>query len=549
MSGLLAALRAFSVGVPEGNFVVCRDLDAFTAQLSALYDRPNVDIPQVAEPLHSVFVKYQMSNRHHLGSSFALLQRLDILLKREEATIAFLQDAKKDGALEQYAQEIEKSERKRRMAICQGFARLLDDILVTDASSVRQVRSTAAVTFTSTFQSPRFEGLRVTPQGRMTVAYGHDLEKLNQELGDLVGQEGVHPIIVLLPAGSTLSDWEAVRLMPRVQLCAIPRPLTRIEEAFLIKYSGRGTVFSQPHDILSAKTQSTMGAMRQNWQRDTHAWREDIKHSGYLLGPLWHSKRVSAADFARGYRAMLVHDWNIDQLAPDVNPDFDATTHDNVRKACQYNADPGPGQEPLLEAITRSEPYEPVIPPAFGTLLHELTSQATLEVLARRFFFAVPDKKAKAVKQLEQILELLRALGLVTLHKSAYRAVDAQTLKDYRQATSAWLNGECQTMLADLGDIFTPETVTKLEKHSRSFAPKNLKAVEQAAAQADLSVLELGGSTPPETIRALVCQVDQIERGLENICPPGVYQQTGADYECTTDHIAVVEQQVSTLSL
>ena len=186
MSGLLAALRAFSVGVPEGNFVVCRDLDAFTAQLSALYDRPNVDIPQVAEPLHGVFVKYQMSNRRYLGSSFALLQRLDRLLKRESAIIAFLQNAEKDAALEQYAQEIEKSESKRHKAICQGFARLLDDIPVTDASAAHQVRSTAAVTFLSTFQSPRFEGLQVTPQGRVTVVYGRDLEKLNQELGDMV---------------------------------------------------------------------------------------------------------------------------------------------------------------------------------------------------------------------------------------------------------------------------------------------------------------------------------------------------------------------------
>lgn len=549
VSGLLAALRAFSVGVPEGNFVVCRDLDAFTAQLSALYDRPNVDVPQVAEPLHSVFVKYQMSNCHYLGPSFALLQQLDILLKREAATITFLQNTKKDGALEQYAQEIEKSERKRHEAICQGFARLLDDTLIADASSVRQVRSAAAVAFTSTFQSPRFEGLQVTPQGRVTVVCGRDLEKLNQELGGLVGQEGVHPIIVLLPAGSTSSEWEAVRLLPRVQLCAIPRSLTRVEEAFLIKYSGRGTIFSQPHDILSAKAQSIRGAMRQNWQRDTQAWREDIEHSGYLLRPLWHSKRVSAADFAQGYRAMVVHDWNIDQLAPDVNPDFDATTHDNVRKACQYNADPGPEQQPLLKVITRSEPYGPVIPPAFGALLHELTSQATLEVLARRFFFTVPEKKSKAVKQLGQILELLRALGLITLHKSAYRAVDAQTLKDYRQATSAWLNGECQTMLTDLGGTFTPETVGKLQKQSRSFAPKNLEAVEQAAEQADFSALELGGSTPPETVRALARQVDQVERSLETICPPGVYQQTGAVFECTADHIATLEQRISSLSL
>ena len=548
LSSLLAALRAFSVGVPEGNFLVCRDLDAFTAQLSALYERPNVDIPQVAEPLHSVFLKYQVTDRHYLGPSFVLLQRLDILLKREAGTIAFLQDAQKDAALDRYVEEVIKSERKRRMAICQGFARLIDDTLVADVPLASQVQSAASVTFTSAFQSPRFEGLRVTPDGRVTVVYGHDLDKLAQELGDLVGQVGVHPIIVLLPSGFTTDDWDLVRLLPRVRLCAIPRPLTRVEEDFLIKYSGRGTVF-QPHDILSAKTQSTRGTMVQNWQRDTQAWRDDLARRGYLLRPLWYSQRISQADFARGYRAMLINDWNIDQLAPDVNPHFDAMAYDNVRKACQYNADPGPDQEPLLEVISRSEPYEPVVPPTFGALLHELKSQATLKVLARRFFFAVPEKKLKAVKQLEQILELLRALGLVTLTQSAYRAVDAQTLQDYRQAASAWLNGECQAMLADLGDTFTPETVAKLQKQSTSFAPKDLDAVEQAAGQTDFSVLELGGSAPPEAIRALVRQVDEIERRLKTICPTGIYQQTGETFDCVIDRIATYEQRLSTLSL
>jgi len=548
LSSLLAALRAFSVGVPEGNFVICRDLNAFTAQLSALYERPNVNIPQLAEPLHNVFVRYQMTNRHYLGPSFTLLQRLDILLKREAGLIAFLQDAKKDAALDQYAEEIAKSERKRQMAICQGFARLLDETLVADASHVPQVRSAAGVTFTSAFQSPRFEGLRVTPDGRVTVVYGRDLEKLAQDLGDLVGQKGVHPIIVLLPAGLAIDDWTAVRVPTRVRLCAIPRPLTRVEEDFLIKHSGRGTVF-QSQDILSAKTHSTRGTMVEDWQRGTQAWRDEVEESGYLLRPLWYSKRVSGADFARGYRAMLVNGWNIDHLAPDVNPGFDDKTHDNVKKACQYNADPGPGQEPLLEVISRSEPYEPVIPPAFGALLHELASQATIGVLVRRFFFAVSEKKVKAAKQLEQILELLRALGLVTIHKSAYRAVDAQTLKDYRQATSSWLNGECQTMLGDLGDTFTSETVGKLKKQSGSFAPKDLKAVEQAAAQADLSVLELGGGAPPKAVHRLVCKIDGIEDRLKTICPPGVYQQTGAFFDCTADQIATFEQRLAQLSL
>ena len=96
LGNLLAALQAFSVGVTtEGNFVVCRDLSAFTAQLSALYDRPNVDILQIAEPLHGVFLKYQVAGQAYLAPSFALLQRLDSLLKRPQLQLPSCKTARR----------------------------------------------------------------------------------------------------------------------------------------------------------------------------------------------------------------------------------------------------------------------------------------------------------------------------------------------------------------------------------------------------------------------------------------------------------------------
>ena len=215
-----------------------------------------------------------------------------------------------------------------------------------DLPTAGAIQSGGGISFTSTFQSPRFEGLQVTPEGRVTVAYSRDLEKLAQELGDVVSQTGVHPIVVLLPAGHTVEDWTRLSLPLRIRLCAIPRSLTKVEEAFLIKLSGRGTVFRQPQDILSARTQSTRGVMVQNWQRDTREWREAIDRAGYLIRPLWHSSHVSEVAFARGYRTMLVKDWNIDQLAPDVNQGLDNVTYDQVKKACQYNVDIPPGKDP-----------------------------------------------------------------------------------------------------------------------------------------------------------------------------------------------------------
>ncbi len=548
LSGLLAALRAFSVGASNDNFLVCRELSAFTAQLSALYERPSLDIPQVAEPLHAVFRKYEVADHDYIGPSFTLLQRLDSLLKRDVGTIAFLQDAVRDGELDRYTDEVDKSERRRRMAICQGFARLLDSSIIKDVASVSQVQAGTAVALTSSFQSPRFDGLRVTPEENVTIAYSHNLEKLAQELGDLIGQKGVHPVIVLLPSGFAIDDWHALSLLPRVALCTIPRALTRAEETLLVKYSGRGTVF-QAHDILSAKTQGTLGVMVQNWQRDTEMWRNGLEGKGYLIRPLWHSRNISLAEFARGYRTMLVNDWHIDQLAPNANPAMDSAAFDQFKKACQYNVDLGPGQEALLPVITASEPYAPQIPAVFGALLFELKSQAGLDTLARRFFFAVPEKKAKAARQLEQILELLQALGLVTVHKSAYRAVDTQTLKDYREATAAWLHSECQRLLADLEDTFTPETVKRLQKLSQSFAPTELAAVGQTAQVADFAVLKLGGETPADSIQTLVKQIAQIEAALEKICPVGVYQQHGAEFTAVPEHIASLESRLASLSL
>jgi len=129
--------------------------------------------------------------------------------------------------------------------------------------------------------------------------------------------------------------------------------------------------------------------------------------------------------------------------------------------------------------------------------------------------------------------------------------VDGQTLKSYREATTAWLNGECQTLLADLGDTFTEETVGKLKKRGVSFAPKDLEIVEQAVTKTDFSsVFAQGGETPPEVIRALVGQIQEIEERLQKICPPGIYQQTGAPPTAfSTERLAKIEGELGQYAL
>jgi hypothetical protein len=555
LSALLAALRAFSVGAEGGNFLVCRDLNAFAAQLSVLYERPNVDVAQIAEPLHQVFLRYQVADRRYLGPSFALLQQMDLLLKRETVTAAFLQDSRRDAELERYAQEVVKSERKRWAAICQGFARLLDESIVTDVPVTASIQAGAGVTVTSLFQSPRLEGLQVTPDGRVTVVYAdsRNLEKLTQELSDWISQVGGHPIIVLLPSGTTAEDWTRLKLAQRVQLCSLPRGLTRIEETFLVKLSGRGTgqgaIFGV-HDSLSARTLSTRGDMQQNWQGKSRQWRDAVEQAGYLIRPLWHSRSVVEEAFDRAYRLMLVTDGTIDSIAPDVNPNLglDHGTHVQAKKACEANADPGPGQEPTLAVITRDEPYAPIISPVFGALLSELRISTSLDVLQRRFFFAGADRRNKSARHLEQVLNLLRNLGLVAMSKTTYRAVDRQTLKGYRETAGTWLTGECQALLTNLDDTFPSET-QRLKKLGTSFMPKELDKVDEIITKADFAVLDQGGEALSANIATLVRQVADVEQQLQKVCPPGVYQQSGAIFECTPDQITNYEGRLTTLSL
>jgi hypothetical protein len=104
-------------------------------------------------------------------------------------------------------------------------------------------------------------------------------------------------------------------------------------------------------------------------------------------------------------------------------------------------------------------------------------------------------------------------------------------------------------MLVELGDAVTRETITRLQKQASSFATKTLDEVSQIAGQIDWSPFDAEGTPGPDAVRALVERIDMIEQKLNSLCPVGVYQQTGAKFECTADRIPMYETRLSTLSL
>ncbi|MFL7892909.1 MAG: hypothetical protein AB8I56_12695, partial [Anaerolineales bacterium] len=60
----------------------------------------------------------------------------------------------------------------------------------------------------------------------------------------------------------------------------------------------------------------------------------------------------------------------------------------------------------------------------------------------------------KAVKQLEQILELLTGIGIVKKSGDLYRAVDQQLLETRRQSASSWAKKECKGLVKAFEDLF-----------------------------------------------------------------------------------------------
>ncbi|HBY97762.1 MAG TPA: hypothetical protein DEP84_28110 [Chloroflexi bacterium] len=544
ITALLAALQAFSVATENDDILICAERSQFSAQLKALYPEQNIE--QAADALHQVFTSenYRVSGPRYLAVSFPLLQRVDKLLTRETQRTTFFRNPEDEPRIERYVREVGASDTRRQQAICEGFAKLLDEGPM-DLRPAREIQAAASVSFRSSFQSPRLDSLRVTRDGRLTITYCRDVRRLVDDLTVLLSQQPVHPVVVLLsPHADAAAFEQATSLLPLLKRSVIARRLNIFEEDFLIRYSGRDVVFQS--ELLSDWSYSRMMAIRDEWKRQTDDWHARLEASGYLLRPIWYSMRgLALDDFYRAYRLMLTNGWTIDGISPEMNQGFDSQSFAQVVNACRKNVEVPPSKLATL-AILSEEPYRPIPHPAFGALLYELRPQASLENLAGRFFFA--DSEMQVTKQLEQTLELLRALGLVTVQTEMYRTINSDLLPQYREATSAWLNGPCRDAIKEIKEFFAPEAEA-LEVGELRFASDDLEKAEKLINETDLTPLARSPQVDPDTLSTLVRQIQEIELTLQKICPPEIYRRESLSFQCTPDQIRGYSARYKTLSL
>ncbi len=524
LSGVLSALRAFSVAVSDGDFVIYDDIDQFAEQLVTLYPHDRLDenksIGRAAEPLHRIFMQYVVPGRRYLGVSYKLLKKIDVKMSVESEAIAFFHDNALNERLEAYATEQKASSKKRMEAVCRGMAKALDD-------SPRELRLAASVdgvctvSFESDFASPHFEGLAVTRNGRVTVAFVEDVDRAAQELASMLGRasESAHPIIVLFDPEGDVEHFDAqVAHQPLLKRSAIVRRLTRFEADFLIKYSGRDQIFESSVP-LSRHALSTLGALRQDLAARFRDWKQALDQAGYLLRPIWYKPVSGREDFFQGYRYLLAKGETADALDPAecAIPGWNDVSLNNFRTAAKRNIEPGRGYTSRCLDILHSEPIEPQVPLSLVRVLQEMRAQAGEDSLAKRFFYAVRDSETKE-KPITQAIAMLEALGVAySPSRGQYKAVSKAWLDEWRTRVSSWLDTAAEEMIGEIQDIF-PQQADQLRKGFRATARQHLREAEAIAARIDFSFL---GRDEPD-IQAFVAMVSGIlefETALLKICP------------------------------
>ena len=556
--GLLEALRAFSVALGDapgmaGDFVAYADLDQWGEQLSALYPREGIEF--AAESLHRIFSKpeYRVVGTRFVGMSFRLWREFNKLLVSTEESVRFFRDGKYEAQLEQHVREVSQTKTKRGAAICLGLAKLLDDHF--DDAGVKQIPGLKNVphkSFTSTFGSHSLDSLRVTPDGRCTIVYCVDVQETLDSLRAFIGIERVHPILVLCPATVDVASLERQLLaFPALHRCILMRRLVSQEEEFLLKYSGRDSVYNPIKARLSNVANGLEGSYRVEWQAKGREWANELYNSGFLLAPIW-SRRTGSniADFAKGYRYMLARNDSLDAAADTVGGPLNNVEFENCRQAAKKNINPPAAWKygDLLGVLTTDGSFMPRIPRCFFALLQELKTQSAVNKLASGFFFTVPDTEMKATQQLEQILEVLIGVGLVRKKAGLYTAVNNEMLERRRQSASTWLEGECKDAIRKFADLFPTQAGILLSnkyptgKQQLSASEKEIKRVSTDHLNADIE------SLTEQSLQTVIGQIFDIERQITGVCPLEI-GETVLEFDCSPARILSFENRYGKLSL
>ena len=556
--GLLEALRAFSVAVGgasgmAGDFVVYADLDQWGEQLSALYPREGIEF--AAESLHRIFSKpeYRVDGTRFVGMSFRLWREFNKLLVSAEESVRFFRDGKYEAQLEQHVRDVSETKAKRGAAICLGLAKLLDERL--DVDGIKQIPGLNDVphkSFTSTFGTSSLDGLRVTPDGRCTIVYCLDIQETLDKLRAFIGIERGHPILVLFPATVDVVSFELqIDTFPALHRCVLTRRLVSQEEEFLLKYSGRGSVYDPLAARLSKVAKGLEGSYRDEWQAKSREWANELRKAGYLLAPIWNRKTgVNIADFAKCYRYMLAKNCSLDATADTAGGPLNNVEFENCRQAARKNINAPTAWKygDLLGVLTTDGSFKPCVPRCFFALLQELRTQSAVSKLANRFFFAVPDSEMKAPQQIEQILEVLIGIGLVRKTSELYAAVDKETLKSVRQSASTWIEGECKDAIKKLTDLFPTQAAILLNnkypaaKQQLTTAERQIQQVRWDYLTADMDALA------EESFMAIVGQILDMEGQITRVRPLEL-EGTVLAFDCSPARILSFENRYVTLSL
>lgn len=243
---------------------------------------------------------------------------------------------------------------------------------------------------------------------------------------------------------------------------------------------------------------------------------------------------------------MLAEGVSIDGLPVGDKEIFTATDLEQIRVACRKNVDPPAGKPDCLP-ILDSEPYRPLVPSCFFTLLRELKTQRTVARLVGSFFFSVPASEMKPDRQMQQIVDLGLALGLVVRSGDGYRAVNADTLTQYREAASTWLTGECQHIIDQFRDVL-PGQATRIEKASFVFAQGQIAQAKDVAQAADFGLLARAEGSAEEFAK-LVRQVVHFRDHLNQVCPAAVYERSGGSFDLAPSQIREYQDRYESLSL